>query len=187
MNLVNKVNKSMGSSNTDKKEAILEAALSLIAKKGFHASPMSQISKRANVSVGTIYKHFKSKDHLINELFKYVDMNLNKIIIKDLDTNAPVKEQFTNLSKELLQIDIHNLALLNFHLQYIDSPYGLVNRSKLYQSKRYPPKHTIIRTFYDLFDTAKEQNIIKNLPNFILFTITFGSLSHFRGARLGFG
>jgi AcrR family transcriptional regulator len=50
-----------------KKEALLNAALKLIACQGFHAAPMSQIAEEAHIGVGTIYRYFKNKEELIGK------------------------------------------------------------------------------------------------------------------------
>jgi len=50
----------------DKKALVLQATLELISEQGFYATPMSQIAKKANVAVGTIYLYFPNKEGLIN-------------------------------------------------------------------------------------------------------------------------
>jgi AcrR family transcriptional regulator len=52
----------------EKREAILEAALALVAEHGLQHTPMSLISKRARVSAGGIYHHFASKEDLLQTL-----------------------------------------------------------------------------------------------------------------------
>lgn len=46
---------------------ILNAAASLFLKQGLHATGIDQIMKRAGLTAGAFYAHFKSKDHLIEE------------------------------------------------------------------------------------------------------------------------
>jgi len=49
-------------------QEILEAALSVFAKKGFAAARMEQIAARAGVSKGTIYLYFDSKEAVFRAL-----------------------------------------------------------------------------------------------------------------------
>ncbi len=56
----------------DKRTAILEATLELIAEQGFHNTPISQIAEKAEIGIGTIYRYFQDKDELIHKLFEYV-------------------------------------------------------------------------------------------------------------------
>lgn len=55
---------------TDKKEKILESALTLFAKYGFDATSTSKIAKAASVSEGLIYRHFDTKDGLLNAIME---------------------------------------------------------------------------------------------------------------------
>src|SRR5215213_8038804 len=53
----------------DKREAILTAALRLIARLGLHAAPMSAVAREAGVAAGTLYLYFPSKEAMINALY----------------------------------------------------------------------------------------------------------------------
>lgn len=49
----------------ERRQQILEAALSVFSQKGFHAANVSDVAAEAGVSQGTIYWYFKSKDELL--------------------------------------------------------------------------------------------------------------------------
>lgn len=53
---------------TDRRQQILHAALICFAKCGFHQTSMHDISADAGVSVGLIYRYFKSKEEVIAAL-----------------------------------------------------------------------------------------------------------------------
>jgi TetR/AcrR family transcriptional regulator, fatty acid metabolism regulator protein len=55
----------------DKRERILDAAVRVFARKGFHATRISEVAKAAGVADGTIYLYFKSKDTLLVSLFEH--------------------------------------------------------------------------------------------------------------------
>ena len=54
---------------TDKREAILRAATSVFAEKGFFNSKVADIAKAAGVADGTVYLYFKNKDDVLHSLF----------------------------------------------------------------------------------------------------------------------
>jgi TetR/AcrR family fatty acid metabolism transcriptional regulator len=54
----------------DKRERILDAAVRVLAKRGFHSTRISEVAKAAGVADGTIYLYFKSKDELLVSLFE---------------------------------------------------------------------------------------------------------------------
>lgn len=53
-----------------KREDILDAALGLFAERGFHGTAMPEIAAAAGIATGTIYRHFVSKEALVNELYR---------------------------------------------------------------------------------------------------------------------
>lgn len=55
---------------TEKQEAILQAALKLFATQGYNSTPTSQIAKEAGVSEGLIFRHFDSKEGLLNAVLQ---------------------------------------------------------------------------------------------------------------------
>jgi TetR/AcrR family transcriptional regulator, fatty acid metabolism regulator protein len=53
----------------DKRRMILDAAIRVFARQGFHHSRVSDIADEAGVAYGLVYHYFKSKDEVLNELF----------------------------------------------------------------------------------------------------------------------
>lgn len=56
---------SNGARGGDKYRRILDAAIAVIAEKGFHNSRVSDIAERADVADGTVYLYFKSKEQIL--------------------------------------------------------------------------------------------------------------------------
>lgn len=54
----------------DKRDRILEAAVKVFARSGFHATRVSEVAKAAGVADGTIYLYFDSKESLLVSLFE---------------------------------------------------------------------------------------------------------------------
>src|SRR5688572_28878458 len=54
---------------TDKREAILRAAIKVFAGKGYFNSKVSDIAKEAGIADGTVYLYFKSKDDILHSFF----------------------------------------------------------------------------------------------------------------------
>lgn len=53
----------------DKREAILRAAITIFARKGFFNSKVADIAKAAGIADGTVYLYFKSKDEILHSIF----------------------------------------------------------------------------------------------------------------------
>ena len=56
----------------DKRRRILQAAVKVFARKGYFASRVSEIAKRADVADGTIYLYFRGKEDILVSLFDEV-------------------------------------------------------------------------------------------------------------------
>jgi len=54
----------------DKYQAIIEAAIKVIAEHGYHNAQVSKIAKEAGVAEGTIYLYFQNKEDVLISIFK---------------------------------------------------------------------------------------------------------------------
>jgi TetR/AcrR family transcriptional regulator, fatty acid metabolism regulator protein len=53
----------------DRRRQILDAAIRVFARQGYHDCRVSDIADEAEVAYGLVYHYFKSKDQVLNELF----------------------------------------------------------------------------------------------------------------------
>ncbi len=53
----------------EKRRAILDAAIRVFARQGFHSARVSDVAQEAGVAYGLVYHYFDSKDQMLNELF----------------------------------------------------------------------------------------------------------------------
>jgi AcrR family transcriptional regulator len=56
--------------STDRREAILAAALDEFSSRGFEAARLDDVARRAGVAKGTIYLYFRDKESLFQELVR---------------------------------------------------------------------------------------------------------------------
>jgi TetR/AcrR family fatty acid metabolism transcriptional regulator len=54
---------------TEKRRQILDAAIRVFARQGFHNCRVSDIAAEAGVAYGLVYHYFDSKDQMLNEVF----------------------------------------------------------------------------------------------------------------------
>lgn len=76
---------------------IHSAAIKLFAKKGFAATSVKDIAEGAGISIGLMYRHYKKKEDLFNELVTYAAEGLDRIAIMFQSDDSPVDliQQFT--------------------------------------------------------------------------------------------
>jgi AcrR family transcriptional regulator len=55
--------------NADKRRIILDAAIRVFARQGFHSARVGDIAKEAGVAYGLVYHYFESKDEVLDTIF----------------------------------------------------------------------------------------------------------------------
>jgi TetR/AcrR family fatty acid metabolism transcriptional regulator len=86
----------------DKRERILRAATKVFARKGFHATRVSEVAKSAGVADGTIYLYFKSKDDLLVSLFE----DRVVLLLATLDRELQKRESFEGKLRCVLELQL---------------------------------------------------------------------------------
>ena len=155
--------------HTDKRMAVILAAMELVAENGFHGSPMSGIAKRAGVAAGTIYHYFESKDALIEATYAHLEELLIESIRQGYCEDSSVQERFLHIGRTLVSTFIIFPMKFRFIEQFHNSPYGVASRRERMLGK----KDDLVSS---LFEEARQQGLIKDLPLPVIFALAFGPL-----------
>ncbi|WP_371069687.1 TetR/AcrR family transcriptional regulator [Sediminibacillus sp. JSM 1682029] len=78
----------------EKKRNIIEASIALFAEKGFYSTSVQEIVDKSNLSKGSFYLHFRSKDELMLRIFEYYYDLMNRKVDEVRQENLPPKESF---------------------------------------------------------------------------------------------
>ncbi len=81
----------------DKRNAILNAATRLFAERGLTAAPTSEISKQGGVAEGTLFTYFKTKDDLINALYREIKLELADAMMSDFPRKKNVRTRLRHV------------------------------------------------------------------------------------------
>ena len=74
----------------DKRRIILDAAVRVFARQGFHTCRVSDIADEAGVAYGLVYHYFQSKDEVLDTLFlERWDVLLEAIRETDASASPP--------------------------------------------------------------------------------------------------
>ena len=155
----------MRSRDTKKEEAICEASIDLINRKGLSETSMSQIAKQANVSPATIYIYFKNKEDLLRQLYLKVQRDARTNIFTGYEGFLPIDESFKILLRKAYQYFLRKPEHFIFLEQYANSP--LIDKIDSKEIESY------FEPLFTLFDRGKQNRLIKDLPNEMLLSFTF--------------
>src|SRR5580693_5516317 len=92
----------------DKRNAILEAATRLFADRGLAAAPTSEISNWAGVAEGTLFTYFRTKDDLINSLYREIKLELADAMRLDFPRKKNVRTRLRHVWDRYVKWGIAN-------------------------------------------------------------------------------
>jgi AcrR family transcriptional regulator len=81
----------------DKRNAILDAATRVFAERGLTAAPTSEISKQAGIAEGTLFTYFKTKDDLINALYREIKSELADAMMSGFPRKKSVRTRLQHV------------------------------------------------------------------------------------------
>ena len=87
----------------EKRRVILDAAVRVFARKGFHASRVGDIAEEAGVAHGLLYHYFSSKDEVLETIFRENWSLLLERIHAVEASDEPAREQLRHVATILLR------------------------------------------------------------------------------------
>ncbi|GAB4565237.1 MAG: TetR family transcriptional regulator [Haliangiales bacterium] len=116
----------------DRRQAILDAALALFAERGFHGTAVPLIAARAGCGAGTIYRHFESKERLVNVLYQHWKRAIITEVMATIPSDASPRLSFRHLWHRTLAFSSRNPEAMHFlelhhHGSYLDPESLAIN------------------------------------------------------------
>lgn len=104
---------------TEKQEKILQAALQLFAKEGYHATSTSKVAKLAGVSEGLIFRHFGNKEGLLHAILAEGENKLKTLFV-DIVMESEPKQVIRRAIEMTNMIDVsdYDFWKLQFKLKW---------------------------------------------------------------------
>ncbi len=108
-----------------RREVVLDAALALFAQKGYEATPVPEIARAADLSIGGLYRYYKGKDQLVNAVYQRSKKRLGAWLAEGLTEERGIRKKFRHLWNRMDSfsrshpMDFQFLELHN-HSAYLD-------------------------------------------------------------------
>jgi TetR/AcrR family transcriptional regulator, fatty acid metabolism regulator protein len=100
------------SAAVDKRRIILDAAVRVFARQGFHTCRVSDIADEAGVAYGLVYHYFQSKDEVLDTLF-LERWNVMLEAIRETDAQAiPAREKLAHIASFIVESYRHDPDLM---------------------------------------------------------------------------
>ena len=96
----------------DKRRLILDAAIRVFAREGFHSCRVSDIAAEANVAYGLVYHYFRSKDEVLDTLFSERWGLLLQAIEEAEKLELPVREKLYAVASFIIDSYQHDPDLM---------------------------------------------------------------------------
>ena len=99
---------------------ILTAALDLFVENGYHNVSIHEIQRCANVSIGSIYKHFGGKEGIANALYKHILGEIEILVDSIIKDNATALSQCEGIVEAMFRhTETHpNILAYVFHAKH---------------------------------------------------------------------
>ncbi|HSD87184.1 MAG TPA: TetR/AcrR family transcriptional regulator [Kofleriaceae bacterium] len=110
---------------SDKREAIMQAALDLFVERGFYGTAVPEIADKAGVGAGTIYRYFESKEALVNALYRQEKQRFAERTLMDFPKTTIARELFRTLWMRMSKFAVETpkpfvFLELHHHAPYLD-------------------------------------------------------------------
>jgi TetR/AcrR family transcriptional regulator, fatty acid metabolism regulator protein len=87
----------------DKRRQLLDAAVRVFARKGYHASRVGDIAEEAGVAHGLLYHYFRSKDEVLECIFRETWSDILAAARMVEETDEPARDRLSGIAKILLR------------------------------------------------------------------------------------
>ena len=146
-----------------KRDAILNAALRLIAAHARDHTSMEMIAREAKTGMGTIYNYFPAKEVLINELYREVSGRLLRVTTQGLTADAPLHEQFSTITRNRFRFALEQPEAAQFIEQYGYSPVlSAETQAAAWEVWQLPAC---------ILETGRQRGMLKDLPTPVLIAL----------------
>jgi AcrR family transcriptional regulator len=89
--------------HAEKRQVLLDAAVRVFAEKGYHAARVGDIAEEAGVAYGLLYHYFRSKEEVLETIFRTTWTNMIATVGSIAETGDPAREQLRKVTEVILR------------------------------------------------------------------------------------
>ena len=139
----------------DRRTALLDAAAEVFAAHGL-AAPTALVSKTAGVSEGSFFTYFKTKDDLVNELYREIRHDLAAAMVQDFPRRGSARDRLEHLFTRWVRWGVQKPAYRR--------SLRLITLSNVLRPEVRDGTQQLFAEADRLFEDAKSQRRLENIP-----------------------
>ena len=120
----------------DKRRAILDAAITVFARQGFHSARVSDVAAEAGVAYGLVYHYFNSKDQMLNELFTERWALLVEASQEIRSSDVPPRDKLAGVANFIIESYRHEPELMKVIIVEVTRAANSFRRTHLPEIRR---------------------------------------------------
>jgi len=124
----------VSSARAEKRQQILEGAVRVFARQGFHTCRVSDIAEEAGVAYGLVYHYFQSKDQILDTLFTERWSVLLQVIADTDAEDLPAREKLRAIAAFIIDSYRHDPDLMKVIIVEVTraaNTFGLTHLDKI--------------------------------------------------------
>ncbi len=150
------------------KERIYASALTVFSQKGYGGTKISEVALNAGVSVGNIYRYYKSKEELFHAILPESFLESVKNLLGE--KISIIKERELKLPQDIDKLGMFNDEFIFFMIENKERILILLDNSKgtKFENVRMDIINFILKTVKERYDVRGTQEIKKDKLDFLL-------------------
>lgn len=105
-----------------RRNLILDAARRVLIEKGYHNTSIADISKLAEISVGTVYRYFENKEEIFNAIHQNGIEILHDRIMESIPSGADPREQLLSIGTSYFEFSEEDATLFETFSYFLTFP-----------------------------------------------------------------
>lgn len=145
----------------DKKDRIIKSAVELFGINGFLATPTSKVARGAEVSNGTLFHYFPTKDKLISACYDNCQLKVQTHLQTMLNPSSPLKEVIRGMWFHSIMWALENYSYFLYMQKFRNSLYF----------DTFSKDENRVSFFLKIAERGTREGVFKSLPHFFMYDL----------------
>jgi TetR/AcrR family transcriptional regulator len=123
-------------SSIESRKKIIHAAMNVFSRHGYAKANIREIAKRAGISIGGIYLHFKNKENLYRSLINEGRRDMGERIDAAVEQTQSATQALSNLFKLYFEYALKHKEFTLLHIREHGFTFGMDEKRQFFSKQR---------------------------------------------------